>query len=120
LSESLAPWKAGVIIGVVAILLSLIGGLIVWLAMLRKSLSRPVGAKQAPSEENDVDAVTHLGETIGASLFKNGIRTTDIMVAALVAGTVLGASPALRDRLLRRRRGSAERPSSKSYHRKTN
>ena len=116
LSETLEPWKAGLIVGIVALLLSLIGALLVWIFLLRKESTQASAPKPA-SDEFDVDTIAHLGETIGASLFKNGIRTTDIMLAALVAGTVLGASPALRERLLRRKRSTTDKSSSNSRSR---
>lgn len=114
LTESLPPWKAGFIVGIVSVLLSIIGALVVWLRVLRRQGDQSASARQESAQESDVDTIAHLGETIGASLFKNGIRTTDVVIAALVAGTVLGASPALRERLLRRKQNSSSRSSSKS------
>jgi len=115
LREALEPWKAGLIVGMGTLLLSLIGALIVWIVMLRQKPAT-TDSTQVPPEEAEIDTITHLGESIGASLFKNGIRTTDVVIAALVAGTVLGASPALRDRLLRRRQSTSEKSSSDSSY----
>jgi hypothetical protein len=59
-----------------------------------------------------VENVAELGRTLGRDLSQYGIRTSDVMLGALLAGTLLGASPALRDRLFGRRgnpRGSAVR-----------
>jgi hypothetical protein len=113
LCNQLEPWKAGLIVGVVIVLLALVGALIVWVVVLRKQHEQPA-ATQAPPEQVDIDTIAHLGETIGAAIFKNGVRTSDVVIAALVAGTVLGASPALRERLLRRKSHSADKSSRRS------
>jgi hypothetical protein len=118
LSETFTPWEAGLIVGGAILVLSLVGALIARFVVLRRKPAQPSGAQMPRPEEAYVDAITHLGETIGAGLFKNGIRTTDIVIAALVAGTVLGASPALRDRLLRRKGRSSAKSSTESDHKK--
>ena len=117
LSEVVAPWAAGLIIGATLVVLSAIGSLIVRYFVLRQNAGESSGSGKSSVREADVDTIAHLGETIGASLIKNGIRTTDVMIAALVAGAVLGASPALRNRLLRRKRYPGGGPSSGSYRR---
>ncbi|MCG6969048.1 MAG: hypothetical protein LJE85_04685 [Gammaproteobacteria bacterium] len=106
LSEVFVPWVAGLIVGCGILLLSLLGA---WLTILYwRSTPQPQAPIEPPEENTEaqtlVDTATHLGEIVGASLSKSGIRTTDVMIAALVAGTILGASPALRERLLKRKR----------------
>jgi hypothetical protein len=107
LSDTLVPWAAGLIVGSGLLVLSLFG---TWIALLysRKATQAQTPEKQ-PAEENTqaqtmVDTAAHLGEIVGASFGRSGIRTTDVVIAALVAGTILGASPALRKRLLHRKR----------------
>jgi ABC-type nitrate/sulfonate/bicarbonate transport system permease component len=100
------PWEAGLIIGGVILLLSVLG---IWItiAVWNKRTQTQLPEKPALStgeSQASVDSVAHLGEIVGASLSKSGIRTTDVMIAALVAGTILGASPSLRRRLSNRKR----------------
>jgi hypothetical protein len=113
LREILPAWQAGLIVGGGLVAIALLVTLIVVLVILKWSKKAGRAEKKPPPVQEQLDDIAHLGETIGASLGK-GVRTTDVMIAALVAGTVLGASPALRDRLFRRRRCSHDRPSSRS------
>jgi hypothetical protein len=128
LLDVVTPSMAGVIVGCILLVLSLLGALGTWLwarhirkqeqqprqTTISPSVSSPPGERQVP-----VDTITIMGETIGASLNKNGIRTFDVMIAALVAGTVLGASPALRHRLRQRRFSSRTTPSAKREYNTT-
>ncbi|MGD8592352.1 MAG: hypothetical protein PVG20_07610 [Thioalkalispiraceae bacterium] len=112
LSEVFVPWVAGLIVGCGILLLSLLGA---WLTLLYwRRTTQPESPIEPPMENAEaqtmVDTAAHLGEIVGESLSKSGIRTTDVMIAALVAGTVLGASPALRDRLLKRKRYASPPP----------
>jgi hypothetical protein len=105
LREIVDPWQAGLILGGGLLVLSLLGVFTTWFFLWRhpdKYAGESIGSRleQPPS----VDAVTRLGEAISAPLGQRDIRTIDIMIAALAAGTVLGASPALRKRMSRRKR----------------
>jgi len=102
LSVFYTPWIAGFIVGSVIIALSVIGALAVWFAT-RPPISEPprkYASSMPPPQNTQIDAVAHIGEHIGESLNNGRIKTVDVIIAALVAGTVLGASPALRRRLL--------------------
>ena len=109
LSEALTAWAAGLIVGGAILILSLIVAWIAWL--YTRKPKQPQAPNQPPAQSAEaqamVDTAAHRGEVVGASLSKSGIRTTDVMIAALVAGTILGGSPALRNRLLRRRRNDS-------------
>lgn len=116
LREALVPWAAGLIVGLGMLLLSLLGSWFTLLYLRKNAPSQtpPKSATEDSEIRTRIDNVAHLGEIVGASLSKSGIRTTDVMIAALVAGTILGASPALRDRLLNRKRHSSDSSSPRS------
>lgn len=126
LSSVYTPWIAGVIVGGVILVMSALGGLATW--HVTRPLHSPPGpgnsqrnamdyrsgsesdgearehaSGESPASHSQIDAVTHIGERIGESLNNGRIKTTDVVLAALVAGTVLGASPALRQRILQRK-----------------
>jgi len=107
LSTQYTPWIAGLIVGGVVLVLALIVTLFVW-RMTHPHVStstRPTVAETdaPPPSKRQVDAITRMGEDIGAGLKNGQVKTIDVLIAALVAGTVLGASPALRHRILQRR-----------------
>ena len=111
LSEFYTPWIAGLIVGSVILILSIIGALTVWYATRPpEMIQQHYHSNEPPPQETQIDAVTHIGEHIGASLNNGRIKTTDVIIAALVAGTVLGATPALRQRILQRKRRSTDHP----------
>lgn len=98
LREYFTPWLSGLIIGGAILALSIVGSLVLWLFMGREAdLERnPTG--QSETEQARLDNAAYLGEIIGRQLSRRGIRTTDVMIAALVAGAVLGVGPVLRSR----------------------
>ncbi len=107
LAQAIPPWSAALIVGAILLALALLGALVVR-AMLRDgdteapSHPPPAGAgAPGAGEERPVDVATRLGEDLGQSLGRRGVRASDVVVAALVAGAVLGASPALRERIFR-------------------
>lgn len=107
LAQVMAPWSAALIVGGILLGVALIGALGAWLVWRQRYgaiRSQPEPADEgAPGEarERRVDMARRLGEDLGRSLGHRGVRTSDVVMAALVAGAVLGASPALRDRLFR-------------------
>jgi hypothetical protein len=109
LSERMVPWKAGLIVGGGVLILSVIGALSAGFLVQRRKTTQPSSKSQSAPDAARIDSIARLGETIGASISKQGIRTVDVMIGALVAGALLGASPALRERLLRpgRRRSAS-------------
>ncbi|MDZ7753254.1 MAG: hypothetical protein U5S82_16775 [Gammaproteobacteria bacterium] len=107
LAQVMAPWSAALIVGGSLLGVALLGALGAWL-MLRgrhdgaaSQLAPPAAGAPADADERPVDVAARLGEGLGQRLGRRGVRVSDVMVAALVAGTLLGASPALRARLFR-------------------
>jgi hypothetical protein len=106
LIETLEPWAAGLIVGGVILLLSLLG---IWVTIAfwkKRTHTQPPEKPPLTTAEaqTTVDTAARLGEFMGSRLSKSGIRTTDVTIAALVAGTILGASPSIRKRLSNRKR----------------
>jgi hypothetical protein len=119
LREGMVPWKAGLIGGGAMLALALIGALSARLLVHRRKATQQAGGNQPPREAARIDSIARLGETIGASICKQGIRATDVVIGALVAGVILGARPALRQRLLRPRRCGSRRSGSHPDRRTT-
>jgi ABC-type nickel/cobalt efflux system permease component RcnA len=106
LETVLEPWAAGMIVGGAMILIALIA---LWViarliakqgrtGALRPSSSSAFAAAAQPSGDNLPDTLrAGAREMLGAA----NIRTSDIMIGALVVGLVLGASPRLRQSLFR-------------------
>lgn len=106
LSEVLVPWAAGLIVGCGLLIVSLLGAWIT-VASWQKTTQNQLPEKSDrnnTSIQNTVETAEHLGEIVGARFSKSGIRTIDVMIAALAAGTILGAGPSLRKRLSNRQR----------------
>jgi hypothetical protein len=114
LSEVMAPWQAGLIVGGGVLMLSLIGALSARLMVRRRKPAPPSNKNPSAADAARIDSIARLGETIGASMSRHGIRMADVMIGALVAGTLLGASPALRERLLHPRRNPSGRSGASS------
>jgi hypothetical protein len=102
----LVPWAAGLIMGAVMLALSGLGIWMVWRRSAGHGPAEARSAQPAAPAQAQVSSVTRMGEAIGAKLHQRDIRTTDVMIAAMVAGTVLGATPALRERLWQRKHRS--------------
>lgn len=113
LREGMVPWKAGLIVGGGVLVLSLIGALSARFLVHRRKATQPSGKSQPAPEAAGIDRIARLGETIGASISKQDIRTVDVMIGALIAGALLGASTALRERLLDPGRWRSRRSGSK-------
>lgn len=94
------PWTAGVLVGGVLLVLSLVGFLVAWLFLTRGGRQRRT--EKPGTEDIQVQSIASLGEALGESIGKLNISKIDVIIAAAVAGTILGASPALRQRLLNR------------------
>ncbi|KPJ95902.1 MAG: hypothetical protein AMJ55_02885 [Gammaproteobacteria bacterium SG8_15] len=108
LTEFFTPWTAGLIVGCVMLLMALLGAWITVLYLQKTTQSLPPENPMPDNsrDQSKVDTAAHLGEIVGARLSNSNIRTIDVMIAALVAGTILGASPALRKRLSNRQRSA--------------
>ena len=113
LSAQYTPWIAGLIVGGVVLLLALAVIVVVrhMAQPARSTYSRPTASEpEIPSpSKRQVDAITRMGEDIGKSLNNGRVKAIDVLIAALVAGTVLGASPALRQRVKQHRQRTHER-----------
>ena len=114
LRQGMAAWQAGLIVGGGVLVLSLIGALSARFFVHRRAATQQSSTNQPAPETVRIDSIAHLGETLGASVSKHGIRMADVMIGAMIAGTLLGASRALRERLLGprrcRSRGSVSNP----------
>jgi len=98
-----APWLSGLMVGGGILVLSLAGSLVLWLFVGDKEVPNEKPPRDRISEKTQVDNAAYLGELIGTHLNRHGLRTFDVALAALVAGAVLGAGPALRARRRRRK-----------------
>jgi hypothetical protein len=99
LRELLEPWQAAAIVGGAMLILSL-GGLVTnRLVLHRRSNTPERRPPESGSDDNRLDSAARIGETLGAGLWDLGLRKTDVVIGALVTGTVLGASPELRAQL---------------------
>lgn len=113
LREGMVPWKAGLIVGGGVLVLSLIGALSARFLVHRRKATPPSGKSQPAPEAARIDSIARLGETIGASISKQDIHTVDVLIGALIAGALLGASSALRERLLSPKRYRSSRLGAK-------
>lgn len=107
LRQALMPWWAGLITGGSLLAVAVIG---IWALFRTQGGGReehPPAEPAAAQNTPPVDAARRLGQGLGASLRQREVRTTDVVIAALVAGTVLGANPALRERLINARSAKA-------------
>lgn len=80
------------------------------LAIARRG--RAVPQSGAASERTSDGAAAHLGSAISDVIAKSNIKTSDVVLTALVAGLVLGVSPRLRQRRLAREREERKNPSA--------
>jgi hypothetical protein len=106
LRQSFSPWLSGLVVGGVILFLAFFAILMLWLSMRNKGAAQePPPPRPEPPElgSSRVNDVTQLGEAVGRQLSERGVRVTDVVIAALVAGAVLGARPALRQRRRQRR-----------------
>jgi hypothetical protein len=117
LSEAMAAWQAGLIVGGDVLVWSLICALSARLIVRRRKPTPPCNRNPSEADAARIDSIARLGETIGASMNRHGIRMADVMIGALVAGTVLGASPALRERVLHPRRNPSGSSGAKAQRR---
>ncbi len=110
LEAVMEPWLAGVIVGCAMVLIAVIALWIV--ARLITKQGRPetlppsskptLAAAHKPPETVSETLRATVGDVLGAS----NIRASDVVLGALVAGLVLGASARLRERLFRNITGS--------------
>lgn len=95
LAETMKPWEAGVIVG---------GG-VVSLATIMIMIIAVQGRSVPPqnntlSEQSDNNSSAQLGSMIGDIVAKSNVKSSDIVLTALIGGIVLGASPRLRQQIL--------------------
>lgn len=109
LREFFVPWLCGLIVGGAILALAAVCCFALWLFTRRNPapLRRP--PQESAAERDRLDNAACLGEAIGRQLSRQGIRGWDVILAALAAGTVLGAGPVLRSRR-RQSKGSSSGP----------
>lgn len=97
LTEAWAPWQAGLLIA------GILAALVAWLFLLiyKKPPLRPpkdTGVKLSSTspENNETESALKLGEAVGQTVKRSKTEPTDLALAALLVGIVLGASPSLR------------------------
>jgi len=117
LSEFYAPWLSGLIVGGGIMALAIAASVVLWLFMRRDTVPRQSSSREEGTEKDWVDNAAYLGEIIGRHLNRRGIRTLDVMIAALAAGAVLGAGSAIRTRKRSTKGGSPRNQASNPYHR---
>lgn len=117
LRELFAPWKSGLIVGSVLAGLSLVGILITRFLIHGRN---PRQSTNTSAEDVPINSIASVGEAIGSGLreglHERGVRQIDLVIAAMVSGTVLGASPALRDRLFHSKKNISHGASSNPQH----
>lgn len=108
LCQSFSSWISGLIVGGIIVTASLVGLITAKMIMSSGESNRKIESVEKESDHgqsgNQVENAAYLGEVIGANLSRKGIGTMDVIFAALAAGTVLRAGPALRTRRRYRRK----------------
>ena len=95
LAETMKPWEAGLIVG---------GGVMFFAAILIMVIAGQ--GRAAPLEGNAIpeqsanDHTAELGSKIGDIVAQSNVKSSDIVLTALIGGIVLGASPRLRQQIL--------------------
>jgi hypothetical protein len=112
LSVAMPAWAAALVTAGTLLVLALIAGLVAN-RYARQPLRRPDGPQARRShgrqshgrqshgrqpETPPVELATRMGRSLGENLSRRGVRSTDVVIAALVAGVALGVAPALRER----------------------
>ena len=111
LAETLAPWHAGLIVGCGVLLVTIIVLLCIALAIGQGGERVPPGNRGSGSQREasaSADAAGKLGSAVGDMIAKSPIKTSDIVLTALIAGMVLGASPGLREWIVGRGKKKGE------------
>lgn len=100
LAATMASWQASAIVGSTVLLLAVIGLLSAALVIRRPGVS----SRDPASGRETGDSAGRPAAAVSEAIAKSGIRTSDLVLAALIAGMVLGASPRLRERVFDRAR----------------
>lgn len=95
LAEKMPSWEAGMIVGGGVVLLA-----VIWLIVIAQQGKDPPFKANNASEQASDDPTAQLGSMIGDIVAKSNVKSSDIVLATLIAGLVLGASPSLRRRIL--------------------
>jgi MFS family permease len=102
LAEVMPSWQAGVIVGSGLLFLASILLLIIAWVITRQNRtmprSTPLRGATVSSERVIDELATQWGASVGEILAKSTIKPTDIVLSALIAGMVLGASIRARQR----------------------
>ncbi len=103
LAETMKPWEAGLIVGGGVVFFAII------LIVIIAGQGRVISSKTSPianpianpiSEQSSNDSTAHLGSIIGNIIAQSNVKSSDIVLTALIGGIILGASPRLRQQIL--------------------
>lgn len=94
LAETMRPWEAGLIVGGGVMFFAAI--LIIVIAGQGRTTPRE---GNAISEQSASDRTSELGSKIGDIVAQSNVKSSDIVLTALIGGIVLGASPRLRQQI---------------------
>jgi len=97
LSVAMPAWAAALVTAGTLLVLALIAGLVAN-SYARRPLRRPATSAARQPKAPPVELASRMGRSLGENLSRRGVRSTDVVIAALVAGVALGVAPALRDR----------------------
>lgn len=102
LSVAMPAWAAALVTAGTLLVLALIAGLVAN-SYARRPLRRPDSSRAREPrarqpETPPVELASRMGRSLGENLSRRGVRSTDVVIAALVAGVALGVAPALRER----------------------
>lgn len=95
LAEIMPYWQAGAIVGGAVFLFAALFLIII----SQQGRSAPLKNDRLPAQISD-DSTAQLGSEIGSIVAKSNVKTSDIVLAVLISGIVLGASPSLRQQIL--------------------
>ncbi|WP_405224815.1 phage holin family protein [Lentisalinibacter sediminis] len=102
LSIAMPAWAAALVTAGTLLVLALIAGLVAN-RYARQPLRQPHGPQARQSRDRrpetpPVELAARMGRSLGENLNRRGVRSADVVIAALVAGVALGVAPALRER----------------------
>ncbi|HZX24184.1 MAG TPA: phage holin family protein [Woeseiaceae bacterium] len=97
LKVAMPAWAAALVTAGTLLVLALIAG-VVANSYARRPLREPARSPGREPEAPPVELASRMGRSLGENLSRRGVRSTDVVIAALVAGVALGVAPALRER----------------------
>lgn len=101
LEAVLEPWTAGIIVGCAMIVIAFIAVWVIARLITKQGRTPELPSRSGAAPPSPGTLPESLRATVSDVLGAAHIRTSDIVIGALVAGLVLGASTNLRQRLVR-------------------